>query len=109
MSMDLVDKYITQTFRDNRVFTYILAFFILILIATGIILGVLISTGKIAWWFELFIVPVLGCLIRYYAVVTKNNPEILDKASGALDVAKNQDVMAPYLREERESEKQKGG
>lgn len=108
--MGIVDRYLNRAYQENRDYVFILAFFILVLIIAGIVSGILAIFVKVDWaWIEVFVVPVLYYLIKYYANVTKNNPEILNKASGALDVAKKQDPVAQYIREEKESEKQQGG
>lgn len=110
MAIKLAGKCINDAYTGNRNAVNILAVFILILIIVGIVFGVLALFVEVKWAFlEFFVVPVLGYLVKQLVAVTRNNPEILDKAKGILQVANNQTQVAQIIREEKESEKQLGG
>lgn len=110
MSFKLAEKWIGKAFTGNLIYVIILAVLILILIIIGSIFGFLAVARDWRYVFlGIFVVPVLRYLIKCLGEVTKNNPEILDKAKGTLEAANSQHQMAQIIREEEESEKQRGG
>ena len=110
MSVELAQECIRKAYRGNQTSVYILAGFIFILIIAGIAFGALAIKVEVKWaWFEVFVVPVLGYLIKHFVKVNSNTSTILKNATGALKAANNQPRMARTIREEKESAKQRRG
>lgn len=107
--ISLVGSIIDRAFDTNQRSAHFLKWLIIGLVIVGVLFGILVRYISILLGFvEVLIAPALIWAIRSYRAVNKDNVGLLKEANRTLSGARSQVEIEHRIREEIESERQKG-